>query len=792
MYSISTSKVSSFATQFLQYKKVRLSIFLTVVSLIFFISPTSVNAQELFPEPGEVFSDDALPRVDIILPQDSLAVIFAPGNEESDYHWHATFIFDNGTIIDTVENVGFRLRGNTSRYSDKKSYKVSFNTYEAGRKFYGLEKMNLNGEHNDPSIMRAKTCWDMARGMEVPGSRSNHVVLYVNDIFFGVYLNVEHIDEEFVDLRFGNKSGNLYKCLWPADLIYKGSDPDLYKEEHSGRRAYDLLTNTEADDYSDLANFIDVLNNTPTEELPCALEPIFNVETFLRAAAFDVLTGNWDGPLFNKNNFYLYNDPVTDKFHYIPYDVDNTFGIDWFGIDWASRDIYNWSSDWEPRPLYSNILAVDKYRDLFTYYMIEFLEDQYNTNFVFPGIDDLKAQIDPFVPDDPFYPLDYGFSFDDFNDSYVEALPYNHTDYGLKPFITTRRFWSGQQLDDDIYPLIFEAKNTFPGIEDDILITTKVVDTNPISEVEVCYQINEGGFSCITLADDGVNDDGEAGNGIYGGTIPAVNQVAILDYYIKATDISNFESQYPSCGYKQIFIGQPAAPVYINEIMASNESTIADEAGEFDDWVELYYTGSEPLYLGDKYLSDDQENPTKWQFNDSWIYPNQFKIVWLDKDEEQGVFHADFKLSSAGEFIGIFNSESYGYALIDGFDFGEQTPDVALARIPNGTGPFEFNDPTPGYSNTPLAAEDNSFERTVYVKPNPFTDYLEFGFEDGHFREVKWMLTDAFGKIHVQDTKGKALDKISLNTALLKPGVYFITLEEESGKRQTKKVVLIR
>jgi spore coat protein CotH len=298
-----------------------------LIFLILFISSTLL-AQNPFPEDGPVFKDDVVPKIEIIIPEDSLNIMLAPGNEESNYHWHATFKFDNGEISETVENIGFRLRGNTSRFAAKKSVKVSFNTYEPGRKWYGLEKLNINGEHNDPSVSRSKICWDMLREMGVPASRSNHVELYINGNYVGLFINVEHIDEEFVQLRFGNNDGNLYKCLYPADLNYKGDDPDLYKEEFWGRRAYDLRTNVEQDDYTDIAHFIDVLNNTPIADLPCELEKVFNVNTYLKVIAFDILSGNWDGPIYNQNNFYLYKNEATGKFEYIPYDLDNTIGID--------------------------------------------------------------------------------------------------------------------------------------------------------------------------------------------------------------------------------------------------------------------------------------------------------------------------------------------------------------------------------------------------------------------------------------------------------------------------------
>ena len=760
---------------------------LCLLFMTFFCIP--FFAQDMFPDPGEVFRDNVVPRVDIIIPETSLASIYAPGNEQSDYLWQATFIFDNGTIRDTLDNVGFRLRGNTSRYSAKKSFKVSFNTYVQGRKYYGLEKLNLNGEHNDPTIMRSKTCWDLVREMEIPGSRSNHVNLYINDDFFGVYINVEHVDEEFVDLRFGTEAGNLYKCLWPADMNYLGSNPDDYKFMVGNRRAYDLLTNTEEDDYTDLAQLIDVLNNTPAAELPCELEPIFNVHGFLKAVAFDVLSGNWDGPLFNKNNFYLYNDPITGKFHYIPYDLDNTFGIDWFNEDWASRNMYFWANENEPRPLYWNILAVPKYRAIFTYYFRTFLDIQYNPATVLPHIDQLKDMIDPFVPSDPFYPLDYGFTMDHFNDSYVGSVPFNHTGDGLKPFVEDRHYWSELQIDGDIPPLVFEIDNNYPEFGQNILVTAEVVDFSPVSEVEVCYFINSPPYNCSPMYDDGQHNDGLAGDGIYGGYIPAVNEASVIEYHIKAIDDSSWESQFPLCGNKTIILGDALPPIFINEIMAKNETTITDEAGEYEDWVELYYTGPEPLYLGDKYLSDNPDNPTKWKFKDTWIYPNQYRIVWLDDDVDQGLFHANFKLSSGGEFIGIFHDESHGHSLINGFEFGIQTADVSYGRIPNGTGLLVLMDPTPGASNTPSSTFDPATNIKATIQPNPFREQFVFSFEDQMHRTVRWKFTDVLGKEVNRSTTWLKANSFVVKTGNQQPGIYFLIVETEAGEVIVKKVV---
>ena len=226
------------------------------------------------PSNGRAFEEAIVPRVYITLPADTLNWIMQ--NVTSDKEWHADFVHMHYGQADTVRDVGFRLRGNTSRYSGKKSFKISFNSFTPGHRWEGLKDLNLNGEHNDPSVSRARIGWHLFQDMGLPAARSSHVRLYINGDYMGLYANIEQINDDFVERRYGGKAGNLYKCLWPATLTYLSNDPNNYKFTSGGRRAYDLKTNTTADDYSDLANFIQVLNQTPLADLPCALESVFD------------------------------------------------------------------------------------------------------------------------------------------------------------------------------------------------------------------------------------------------------------------------------------------------------------------------------------------------------------------------------------------------------------------------------------------------------------------------------------------------------------------------------------
>ena len=183
-------------------------------------------------------------------------------NPHSDSPHVCVVKFINRLIDTTITNVGIRIRGNTSRVSKKKSFKLSLNEFQKGQDLYGVEKLNINGEHNDPSIIRSKLCLDIFQKAGMTASRAAHTALYINGKYMGLYISVEHVDEEFVKKNFEDNTGNLWKCLYPADLTFKSNDPNAYKYR-PGFTAYELSTNEDKNDYSELAHLINIINNTP-------------------------------------------------------------------------------------------------------------------------------------------------------------------------------------------------------------------------------------------------------------------------------------------------------------------------------------------------------------------------------------------------------------------------------------------------------------------------------------------------------------------------------------------------
>ena len=294
----------------------------------------------------------------------------------------------NSQIDETIYNVGIRPRGNTSRDALKKSWKLSFNALVPGREFHGVEKFNLNGEHNDVSITRSKLSWDLFNRMHVPSPRAAHVYLKINDgaLVEGVFINVEQIDDEFIAAWFGEDTGNLYKCLYKgakADLTYVSPGTAATYENLGGGETYQEENNEDSPDFTDLALFIDFINNTDDATFAAGIIDWFSVDNFLRVMAVDVAIGNWDNYWYGSNNYYLYHDQETDRFEYVPYDMDNTYGVDFFGIDWANRSYASWgdggygSTGGQLPPLVRRILNIPEYEEQYRRYLRELVRSGY-------------------------------------------------------------------------------------------------------------------------------------------------------------------------------------------------------------------------------------------------------------------------------------------------------------------------------------------------------------------------------------------------------------------------------
>ncbi|MCK5077780.1 MAG: lamin tail domain-containing protein, partial [Calditrichia bacterium] len=191
-----------------------------------------------------------------------------------------------------------------------------------------------------------------------------------------------------------------------------------------------------------------------------------------------------------------------------------------------------------------------------------------------------------------------------------------------------------------------------------------------------------------------------------------------------------------------VICGQSNYRIFINEFLASNVSIDADivDFDDYSDWIELYNDEDFEVDIGGYFLTDELDNPFRWQFPAEAIIPaKSFLRVWADGyDDIPGrtyrrpyypynyfttkYYHLNFKLSRAGEQIGFFDPEG---VLVDSLSFDVQLRDVSMGRYPDGTAHwYYFGEPTAGDSNTMQATLTTNFA------DNPFVD-LESGLYQG-------------------------------------------------------------
>jgi len=133
-------------------------------------------------------------------------------------------------------------------------------------------------------------------------------------------------------------------------------------------------------------------------------------------------------------------------------------------------------------------------------------------------------------------------------------------------------------------------------------------------------------------------------------------------------------------------------PVHINEFLARNLFGLADPTdGIRSDWIELYNAGLFTVDLSGCYLTDNNNNPTKYRVPTNGQYripPGGYLLVWADDQQNQNSparadLHVNFALGGNSGDIGLFAPD--GLTPIDAITYLSQTNDISEGRFGDGT-----------------------------------------------------------------------------------------------------------
>jgi hypothetical protein len=703
----------------------------------------------------------------------------------------------NGVLFDSV---GVKYKGNSSYNANnqKNPMHISLNYVHGKADYKGYTDIKLGNGFADPSFVREPLSYELLRNyMDAP--RANFAKVWIDGVYWGVYSHQESIDQTFARKHFYSTGRNpMIKCNplsigGPGGmsnnlptLVYAGADSTI--------AAYNTAYEVKSDwGWTPLIALMDTLKNHPQ-----SVEKALDVDRALWMLAFNDVFVNLDSytGAFGQN-YYLYLD---DNNRWIPivWDLNMSFGgfnnLNSGGgpggglsiAQMQSLDPLTQSAN-ASRPLIQKLLANPLYKRQY----LAHLRTMAQENFSDQGYADRAIQMQNIIDAAVLADNKKFFTYQNFHDNVHTTISGGGGPGGNAPGLTALMdarytFLSNNANLTPVHPTIAgvtpSTSTPLPGQQ--IWVTATVTDATLVT---LAYRAQtKDVFQKTPMFDDGLHHDGAAGDHVYGGSFTA--DLVQNEYYLYAENANagQFSPERAEYEFYTIHTDLPVPPagtVVINEFLADNKNGETDEAGQHDDWVELYNKSADAYDLKGLYLTDKASTPDKWTFpQGSVIAPHGYLIVWLDNDLSQGLEHANFKLSNSGEFIMLSDGAGVVY---DSITFGPQLTDISYGRYPNGTGNFTYMPTTFDAMNsltsgTVLVNNAN----VVRIFPNPAGDVL-------HVRSEKALgmirLFNALGQV-VSSVEAGASEAAELPLDRYPAGLYFI----QTGTSEARSLLIRR
>lgn len=232
----------------------------------------------------KLFDTSEIMSVNIIMDNDDWSEMLENAMSEEYYSCDVEI---NGT---TFKNVGIRPKGNTSLSSiandpdtDRYGFKLEFDHYVEGQTCFGLDKLILNNNYSDATMMKEALIYDMFQYVGADASLYNFAKVSVNGDYWGVYLALEAVEDSFLVRNYGVQDGELYK---PEGMDMGGNggpNADGNDGNHDGNpfendgNKPDFDGNKPGDDGDDGTNFEERPNNNDSDSEETTIDEEENI-----------------------------------------------------------------------------------------------------------------------------------------------------------------------------------------------------------------------------------------------------------------------------------------------------------------------------------------------------------------------------------------------------------------------------------------------------------------------------------------------------------------------------------
>ncbi|HMT71085.1 MAG TPA: CotH kinase family protein, partial [Saprospiraceae bacterium] len=296
----------------------------------------------------------------------------------------------------TLDSVGIRFKGQTSYFmntTQKKSFSISTDAYK-DQALLGYNSLNLNNGFQDASFMREVLYYHQIR-KHSPSAKANFVRVYLNDQDWGIYLNVQQQNKDFLEEWFESNNGINIRADVPdgsstgggpggggqwgdgtAGINYLGADTAQYQK-------YYTLKSSDASDqpWQELLKACNVLNNSGVF-LETEAPKVFDIDKILWHLACEIAFGDDDSYVYKgKMDYYIHQDAETKRWATYDYDANSTLLT--AHVTWSP--FYNEAK--VNYPLLNKLLAVPAFRQRYLAHMRTIINDLFNETEVNALID---------------------------------------------------------------------------------------------------------------------------------------------------------------------------------------------------------------------------------------------------------------------------------------------------------------------------------------------------------------------------------------------------------------------
>jgi hypothetical protein len=634
-------------------------------------------------------------------------------------------VYIDGTEI---KDVGIRYKGFSSVNvgSLKNPFNIDLQYSVNNRNYQGYKHLKLSNVIYDPSFLREVLSYGILR-QYMPASLANYALVYANDTLLGLYTNIESVSKPFIEKYFPDYENTFIKGE-PAQLEYPfGENSNLaltHGNDSTGYESYYEMESTYG--WSDLYDFIYKLNKEPDR-----LDSFLNTDRTLWMHAFNYVLLNLDSYIGYAQNYYLYKDD-NGRYNPIIWDMnmsfasfrhsDGSYHFNGLTIDEMKNldplEMMHFTVS--PRPLITQLFSNSTCRKSFLAHMRTIVNENIRNHAYYDRGVVLRDFIDSAVRNDPnkFY------TYEDFRnnlDSTTGGSGSADEFPGIRDVMDARVAYLDTYPGFNGEPVISEVAHSpehpLPG--EQTRITAKVMGSTRVI-LAYRYRTNDV-FHKVEMMDDGLHNDGIAGDSIYGYNLPCSGYT--IQYYVYAENGSAaaFAPERAEYEYYTIRPSVMSGWLVINEVMASaNGNTSSGENSSDCNWIELYNNTTETINLEGFSLSDYEGNITQWSFPDTLIKAKSFLIVRAAGHCSPAGLQAGISLSASGGQLFLANADK---KVIDSLNYGSQVPGKTTGRYPNGLGSFTYM--APSFSLRNYEGTTPGFDFTLYPNPARNTLYIE-------------------------------------------------------------------